>query len=74
MQNMSQGLGTARYQQLQDWLETPRRRVERVVQVTSAWWWPEGPTASRAGRKQRPVALQQSNRQRQLAKQGRSRG
>lgn len=42
MQSVPQGLGNQRYAQLQQWLHSPVQRVQRILQVTAADWWPDG--------------------------------
>jgi hypothetical protein len=42
MQSVPEGLGNQRYAQLQDWLHSPVLRVQRILQVTAADWWPDG--------------------------------
>ncbi|MGC3983841.1 MAG: hypothetical protein QM777_03395 [Pseudorhodoferax sp.] len=42
MQSVPQGLGNRRYAQLQEWLHSPLQRVQRILLVTAADWWPDG--------------------------------
>ncbi|KQP49520.1 hypothetical protein [Pseudorhodoferax sp. Leaf274] len=42
MQSVLQGLGNQRYAQLREWLDRPAQRVQRILQVTAADWWPDG--------------------------------
>lgn len=42
MQTVVQSLGNQRYTLLQDWLNSPAQRVQRVLQVTATDWWPDG--------------------------------
>jgi hypothetical protein len=42
VQSVPEGLGNQRYAQLQQWLQSPVQRAQRIVQVTAADWWPDG--------------------------------
>ena len=42
MQSVPEGLGNRRYAQLQQWLHSPLQRVQRILLVTAADWWPDG--------------------------------
>lgn len=42
MQSVPESLGNQRYAQLQQWLQSPVQRVQRILQVTAADWWPDG--------------------------------
>ncbi|KQP11994.1 hypothetical protein [Pseudorhodoferax sp. Leaf267] len=50
METVCRALGNGRYDQLQAWLDSPAQRVRRVLDVTTASWWPDGapPTGRRA--------------------------
>ena len=42
MQSVPEGLGNQRYALLQQWLHSPAQRVQRILLVTAADWWPDG--------------------------------
>lgn len=42
MQSVVESLGNQRYAQLQLVLQSPSMRVQRILQVTAARWWPDG--------------------------------
>lgn len=70
MQTISEALGNQRYAQLQAWLHSPAQRVQRILQVTAADWWPDGTvpqTRKAAGR------VARAHRERAHAQAGRNR-
>lgn len=70
MQSVSETLGNQRYAQLQDWLASPVQRMQRVLQVTAADWWPDGQvplTRKAAGR------MVRAHREREHTHAGRAR-